>query len=90
METLVGKLVKKVLSLYLVHQIKYVRQHLLHQIKAQEFCTDLGLYQLCLGHTETFRIQGLFKADLIYKDFSRKDSKFKYFSSLCEHFVVLT
>ena len=26
----------------------------------------------------------LFKADLIFKDFSRKPSKFKYFSSLCE------
>ena len=26
----------------------------------------------------------LFKADLILKDFSRKPSKFKYFSSLCE------
>ena len=27
----------------------------------------------------------LFKADLIFKDFSRKPSKFKYFSSLCQH-----
>ena len=26
----------------------------------------------------------LFKADLTFKDFSRKLSKFKYFSSLCE------
>ena len=26
----------------------------------------------------------LFKADLIFKYFSRKSSKFKYFSSLCE------
>ena len=26
----------------------------------------------------------LFKADLFFKDFSRKPSKFKYFSSLCE------
>ena len=26
----------------------------------------------------------LFKADLIFKDFSRKPSKFKYFSCLCE------
>ena len=26
----------------------------------------------------------LFKADLIFEDFSRKPSKFKYFSSLCE------
>ena len=44
--------------------------------------------------TENSRIQGLFKlfsdfpvlfkADLIFKDFSRKPSKLKYFSSLCE------
>ena len=27
----------------------------------------------------------LFKADLIFKDISRKPSKFKYFSGLCEH-----
>ena len=26
----------------------------------------------------------LFKADLTFNDFSRKSSKFKYFSSLCE------
>ena len=26
----------------------------------------------------------LFKADLIFKEFSRKLSKFEYFSSLCE------
>ena len=31
----------------------------------------------------------LFKADLIFKDFSRKPSKFKYFSSLCEPLVRL-
>ena len=47
-----------------------------------------------LSPTENSRIQGLsrllsdfpvlFKADLIFKDFSRKPSKFKYFSSLCE------
>ena len=29
----------------------------------------------------------LFKADLIFKDFSRKPTKFKYFSSLCEPWV---
>ena len=32
--------------------------------------------------------QVLFKADLIFKDFSRKSSKFKYFSSLCEPFII--
>ena len=44
-----------------------------------------------LSPMEYSRIQGLlsdfqvlFKADLIFKDFSRKHSKFKYFSSLCE------
>ena len=26
----------------------------------------------------------LFKADLVFKDFSRKPSQFKYFSSLCQ------
>ena len=29
----------------------------------------------------------LFKADLIFKDFSRKSSKLKYFSSLCEPWI---
>ena len=47
-----------------------------------------------LSPTENSRNEGLsrpfsdipvlFKADLIFKDFSRKPSKFKYFSSLCE------
>ena len=47
-----------------------------------------------LSPTENSRIQGvfkvlsdftvLFKADLIFKDFSRKLSKFRCFSSLCE------
>ena len=47
-----------------------------------------------LSPTENSRIQGLFKAfewfsstfksDLIFKDFLKKPSKFKYFSSLCE------
>ena len=40
----------KLLCLYLV-------QHMLHQIKAQQFYTDLGL-----SPTENSRIQGLFKA----------------------------
>ena len=30
----------------------------------------------------------LFKADLIYKDFSRKPSEFKYFSILCEPWLL--
>ena len=76
----------KLLCLYLV-------QHLLHQIKAQQFHTYLDLYQQCyvLQKAEEFKdfsrplsdIPVLFKADLIFKDFSRKPSKFKYFSSLC-------
>ena len=76
----------KLLCLYLV-------QHMLHQIKAK-FYTDLGLYQKCkvLQKIEEFKgfsrllsdFPVLFKADLIFKDFSRKPSKFKYFSSLWE------
>ena len=67
---------------------------MLHQIKAQQFYTDLGLYQRCLvlqkivEFNEFSRLLSdfpvLFKADLIFKDYSRKPSKFKYFSSLCE------
>ena len=64
---------------------------MLHQIKAQQFYTDLGLLSTVLSPTEISRIQGLsrlfpvlFKADLIFKDFSRMLSIFKYFSSLCE------
>ena len=78
----------KLLRLYLV-------QHLLHQIKAQQFYTDLELYQQCsvLQKIEEFKAFSrpysdfplLFKTDLIFKDFSSsKPSKFKYFSSLCE------
>ena len=69
-------------------------QHLLHQIKAQQFYTDLDLYQQCevLQKIKEFKdfsrplsdFPVLFKADLIFKDFSRKPFKFKYFSSLCE------
>ena len=50
-----GKLVKKIMCLYLV-------QHMLHQIKAQQFYTDLGLLSTVLSSTENSRIQGLFKA----------------------------
>ena len=67
-------------------------QHLLHQIKAQHFFSDLGLYQqTLLSPTENVEFKDfskllsdfpvLFKADLIFKDFSRTSSKFKYFSS---------
>ena len=67
---------------------------MLHQIKAQQFYTDLGLYQQCLvlqkivEFKDFSRLLGdfpvVFKAYFIFKDFSRKSSKFKYFSSLCE------
>ena len=74
--------------------VLYLKQHLLHQIKAQWFYTDLDLYQQCkvLQKIEKFKdfsnhlsdFPVLFKADLIFKDFSRKPSKSKYFSSMCE------
>ena len=67
---------------------------MLHQIKAQQFYTDFGLYQLCYALQKIVEFKDfsrllsdfpvLFKADLIFKNFSRKPSKFKYFSSLCE------
>ena len=60
---------------------------------AQRFHNDLGLYQLCQGLQKIVEFKDfsrllsdipvLFKADLT-EDFSRKPSKFKYFSSLCE------
>ena len=61
--------------------------------KGTTIFTDLGLHQQWEVLQKKNRIQGLFKAfdfpvlfkaDLIFKDFSRKPSKFKYFSSLCE------
>ena len=65
---------------------------MLHQIRAQQFYSDLDLCQQCffLPKTEEFKdfsrplhdFPVLFKAYLIFKDFSRKPSKFKYFSSL--------
>ena len=74
----------KLLCLYLV-------KHLLHQIEAQKFYTNLDLYQQCyvLQKIEEFKdfsrplndFLVLFKADIIFKDFSRKPPKFKYFSS---------
>ena len=72
----------------------YLVQHLLHQIKAQQFYTDLGLYQQCLVKQKIVEIKDfssllgdfpvLFKADFIFMDISRMASKFMYFSSLCE------
>ena len=60
--------------------------------KGTTIFNDLGLYQI--RPTENSRIQGfsrllsdfpvLFKTYVTFKDFSRKPSKFKYFSSLCE------
>ena len=62
-------------------------EHLLHQIKAQQFSTDLGLYQLCyvLQKRVEFKdfsrllseFPALFKADLISKDFSKKPYTFQ-------------
>ena len=67
---------------------------MLHQIKAQQFYTDLGLLSTVLSLQKIVEMKDfsmilsdfpvLFKADLIFKDFSRKPSKFKSFSSLCE------
>ena len=67
---------------------------MLHQIKAKYFYTDLRLYQLCkvlqkiVEYKDFSRLLSdfpvLFKAYLIFKDFSREPSEFKDFSSLCE------
>ena len=67
---------------------------MLHQIKAQQFYNDLGQYQMCQVLQKIVEFKDfsrllsdfpvIFKADLIFKDFSRKASKFKYFSSLWE------
>ena len=87
MEKLVLEISIKLLCLYSV-------QHLPHQIKTQQFYTDFDLYQQCyvLQKIEEFKdfsrhlsdFPVLFKAYLFFKDFSRKPSKFQYFSSLCE------
>ena len=63
------------------------------------FYTDLDIYQQCqvLQKIEEFKDYSrplsdfpvLFKADLIFKDFSRKPSKFKYFSSLWEPCIMI-
>ena len=77
MEKLVLEIEYKLLCLYLVHEM-------LHQIKAQQFYTGLGLYQQCYD-LQKIEFKGFsmplsdfpvfFKADLIFKDFSRKPSK---------------
>ena len=55
METLVLKISIKLLCLYF-------GQHMLHQIKANQFCTDFGLLSTVISPTENSKIQGLFKA----------------------------
>ena len=70
----------------------YLVQHLLHQIKVQQFYADLDLFQQCLQKIEEVKdfsrhlsdFPVLFKAYLIFNNFSRNPSKFKQFSSLCE------
>ena len=67
---------------------------MLHQIKALQFYTDLGLKKTVLNPLANGKIQGLFKAfecfsstfqvNFIFKGFSRQSCIFKYFSSLCE------
>ena len=62
--------------------------------KGTTIYTDLDLYQQCevLQKIEKFKdftrplsdFPVLFKAELTFKDISRKSFKFKYFSSLCE------
>ena len=67
---------------------------MLDQIKAPQFYTDLGLQNQCwiLLQMVKFKVfsrplsvfQVLFKANFIFKDFSRQSCIFKYLSSLCE------
>ena len=64
---------------------------MLHQIRAQQFYTDLDLYQQCCVLQKLVEFKDfsrplsdfpvLFKADLIFNDFSSNPYKFKYFSS---------
>ena len=77
--------------------IKFFWLYLLQQIKAHQFYTDLGLLStvLSLQNIVEFKdfsrilsdFQVLFKVDLIFKDFSKKPSKFKYFSRLCKPWI---
>ena len=72
---------------------------MLHLIKAQQFYTDLALYpqykvlQKIVEFEDFSRLLSdfpvLYKADSIFKDFSRKPSKFKYFSCMCEPCTVI-
>ena len=67
---------------------------MLHQIIAPQFYTDLGLQKQCwiLLQMVKFKdfsrplsvFQVLFKANFIFKDFSRQFCTFKYSSSLYE------
>ena len=52
----------KLLCLYFV-------QHMLHQIKAPQFYTDLGLQKTVLNPPVNGKIQGLFKANLFSMTF---------------------
>ena len=62
---------------------------MLHQIKAPQFYAELGLQKNQMVKFKNFSrplrvFQVLFKANFIFKDFSRQSCIFKYFSSLCE------
>ena len=71
---------------------------MLHQIKAQQFYTDLDLYQQCyvLQKIEEFKdfsrhlsdFPVLFKAYLIFKGFSRKPSDSRIFQA-CANTALL-
>ena len=66
---------------------------MLHQIKAQQSYTNLGLLSTVLSPTEIVEFKDFsrllsyfpvhFKADLIFKDFSRKPSKFSSTFQAC-------
>ena len=76
---------------------------MLHQIKAQQFYTvyrhnNFILIKVSINSAKSYRkfkdflrllsdFPVLFKADLFFKDYLRKPSKFKYFSSLCEPLI---
>ena len=66
---------------------------MLHQIKAQQFYTDLGLQKIVIFKDKSRLLSDfpvLFKADLIFNDFSRKPSKFKYFQACANPANCLT
>ena len=72
--------------------VSYLVQHMLPQIKAPQFYTDLGLQKQCIIFLQMVKFkdfsrpssvfQVLFKAKFIFKDFSRQSCIFKDFSSL--------